>query len=179
MENNFFFDLIPLVAFFSVYYFTKNIFYATGVCIVATWLQVALCKLKYKKINKNTWLSAILITVFGGLTIIFHNKTFVMVKPTVLFSIVGISILVAQYTGKNGLKLLLEKEFKTTDGVWRKLNISWGVFFIFLGLLNLFVALNFSESTWVKFKVFGATMLTIVYLIITLLIIIISQKKIK
>ena len=177
MQNNFFFDLIPLVAFFAVYYFTKNIFYATALCIIATWLQVLLCKLKYKKIHNNTWLSAILITIFGGLTIIFHNKTFVMIKPTVLFAIIGVSMIVAQYAGKNGLKLLLEKEFQASDKLWSILNISWGLYFIFLGILNLFVAFNFNEATWVKFKVFGSSMLTIIYLIVTMLIIIICQKK--
>ena len=65
MQNNIFFDLIILVVGLVVYYITKNIFYATGICIVATWLQVVYCYWKYRFISKGTWLNAILTTVFG------------------------------------------------------------------------------------------------------------------
>ena len=177
MQNNIFFEILPLVVFFGVYYFSKNIFLATGMCIIASWVQLLLCKIKYKKISKNTWISTILITVFGGLTIIFHNKTFVMLKPTVLFWIVGASLLIGQIVGKNGIKFMLSKEIHVSDLTWAKLNLVWGCFFIALGGLNLFVALNYSEYIWVKFKVFGTIGLTIGLTIITVVVLIFNQKK--
>jgi intracellular septation protein len=179
MQNNLFFDLIPLVLFFAVYYITKNIFLATGVCIVASWGQVIFCKIKYKKITKNLWVSTILITVFGGLTVILHNRTFVMLKPTVLYWIIASSMLIGQLMGKNIIKLTLEKELKLPESVWNKLNASWGLFFIVLGALNLFIAFNFSEYMWVKFKVFGTLSLVMTFVIISGLFVYLTTKHTK
>lgn len=177
MQNNVFFEMLPLIAFFLVYYFTKNLFLATGVCIFASWIQLLLCKMKYKLISKNTWISTILITIFGGLTIFLHNKTFVMLKPTVLMWIIGTSLLVGQIAGKNGIKLMLGKEIHIPDSTWNKLNIAWGLFFILMGILNLFVAFNYSEYVWVKFKVFGTFGCSLVFMIISVIVIMISKKK--
>lgn len=177
MQNNLVFEMLPLVVFFGVYYFTRNIYLATAVLIVASWLQLIICKLKFKHISKNTWISTILITIFGGLTIILHNKTFVMLKPTVLFWIFGGSLLIGQVMGKNGIKLMLGKELIVPDSVWNKLNVAWGIFFLIMGGLNLFVALNFSEYVWVKFKVFGSLGLMLVFIIATVVYIFIAQKK--
>ena len=177
MQNNIFFEMMPLAVFFGTYYFTKNLFLATGVCIVASWAQLLLCKFKYNQVSKNTWLNTILITIFGGLTLILHNKTFVMLKPTVLFSILGVSLIIGQAAGKNGLKLLLAREIQVPDSVWAKLNVAWGIFFLCLGAANLFVALKFSEYVWVQFKVFGTTALSVIFLVITIIVVLLQQKK--
>lgn len=177
MQNNFLFEMLPLVAFFAIYAITKNLYLATACCILASWLQLILCKVKYKHISKNTWLSTILITVFGGLTIILHNKTFVMLKPSVLFWIIGISMLVGQFMGKNSIKLMLAKEMELPESLWSKLNLSWAIFFLVMGIINLVVAFNFSEYTWVKFKVFGSLGLTLLFTLLTVLIVFISQKN--
>ena len=169
--------MLPLIAFFAVYYFTKNIYLATGVCIVASWAQLFLCKIKYNHISKNTWISTILITVFGGMTILFHNKTFVMLKPTVLLWIIGSSLLIGQIAGKNGLKLMLGKEIYLTDDSWKKINLAWGIYFLLMGVVNLYVAMNFSEYTWVKFKVFGTMGLTISFMLLTAGYIMLKRKK--
>lgn len=177
MQNNLFFEMCPLIAFFAVYYFTKDIFLATAVCIGASWLQIAFYKFKYNKVNKNTWISTALISILGGLTIAFHNKTFVMLKPTILFWIIGASMLVGQMLGKNGIKLMLSKEISLSSSLWKSLNVAWASFFIVMGGLNLFVAMNFSEYIWVKFKVFGSLGLTIIFSIISFAIVILMQKK--
>ena len=177
MQNNLFFEMFPLIAFFTVYYFTKNIYLATGVCILASWAQLFLCKIKYNHISRNTWISTILITVFGGMTILFHNKTFVMLKPTVLLWIIGISMLIGQAAGKNGLKLMLGKELALPENSWKRINLAWGVFFLLMGGVNLYVAMNFSEYTWVKFKVFGTFGLTIAFMLLTVTYILLKRKK--
>ncbi len=155
MQNNFFFEMLPLIAFFAVYYFSKNLFLATAVCIVASWIQLLAYQILYKRIGKNTWISTILITVFGGLTIAFHNKTFVMLKPTVLYWIFATTLLVSAKMGKNAIQLLLQEHCKLKPELWKQLNYFWVIFFVALGFLNLAVALNCSEYVWVKFKVFG------------------------
>lgn len=167
MQNNILFDLIPLVGFFGVYYITRNIFMATMACIILSWIQVIWCKVKFKKIQKNLWLSTILVTVLGGLTVALHNKTFVMLKPTALFWIMGVSLLVAQFAGKNGIKALLASEIHLPNKVWTRINLAWAFYMIFLGALNLFVAFSFDEYVWVKFKVFGVTSLTLIFTILT------------
>ena len=177
MQNNMFFEMFPLIAFFAVYYFTKNIFTATLVCIIASWIQLGLYQIIYKKIGKNTWISTILITVFGGLTVVLHNKTFVMLKPSVLFWIIGMSLLISQAMGKNGIRLMLQKEINLPNKIWNTLNLAWGLFFILMGFINLYVAFNFSEYVWVKYKVFGSLGLTLAFMVITVSLAYILQKR--
>lgn len=177
MQNNIFFELIPLIAFFAVYYFTKNIFLATLICIIASWVQLLISKLLYKHVTKNNLISTLLITIFGGLTVIFHNKTFVMLKPTVLYWIFAISLAISAKIGKNGIKLLLNEQFKLPEKTWNQLNLLWVFFFVLMGIINLIVAFNFSEYVWVKFKVFGGIGLMLVFTLITGLFIYSKSKE--
>lgn len=167
MKNNIFFEMFPLVGFFLVYYFTKNLYTATLVCIVASWLQLALYQILYRKIGKNTWISTILITVFGGLTLVLHNKTFVMLKPTMLYWIFAVSLFVSAKLNKNGIQLLLKDQIQLDDATWNQINLLWVIFFIVMGALNLFIAFNFSEYAWVQFKVFGGFALMLLFTAIT------------
>lgn len=177
MSGNFLLEVIPLVLFFIAYYIGHNLFLATGICIVVSWAVLIFIRLRYKHIAKNTWISTILITIFGGLTIILHNKTFVMLKPTVLYWIFALSLFVAQLNGRNLVKLALHKEVKISDQVWNKISLSWSIFFILLGILNLVVALNFSEYQWVKFKTFGCTSLMFIFMLINVFIVYKIQNK--
>lgn len=178
MQNNILFEFIPLIAFFTLYYITKNIFLATAICIIVTWGQLIITKIIAKKISKKLWLNAFLITLFGGVAVLFQNKTFIMIKPTVLFEILGGSIIIGQFFfKKNSIELLLSKEISLHKSQWNKLNLTWGIFFILLGLLNLYIAFNYSEYFWVKFKVFGCLGLMILLTIITAITVNIWHKK--
>lgn len=179
MQNNIFFEMLPLVIFFLVYYLTKNIFIATGICIIASWLQILLYKLKYNKVSTNNWISVILITILGSLTLILHDKTFVMLKPTALFCILGMSLIISQISGKNLLYMTLNKEIQLSSKSWRILNYSWGIYFIGLGLLNLVIAFYTSEYTWVKVKVFIYPVLMLVFMIMSILIALWLEKPNK
>jgi intracellular septation protein len=177
MQNNPFLEMIPLIAFFITYYITKDLFLATGVCIATSWGYLIACKLKSGKIPKMVWLNTLVITVLGGITITLHNKMFVMLKPTALFWIVGTSILIGHIFNKNSIKLMLSKELNLPSSLWNKLNLAFGIFFIFMGGLNLFVAFNFSEYVWVKFKVFGTLGLTLLFITICGIVIYCYQKR--
>jgi len=179
MQNNIFFEMFPLIAFFAVYYFTKNIFIATLVCIIASWLQIILYKVVYKKVTKNTWISTLLITVFGGLTIALHNKTFVMLKPTVLYWIFGVSLFISAKMGRNLIKSLLHEQISLKDNVWQQLNLLWLVLFFIMGILNLYIAFHFNEYLWVKFKVFGGFAFMLGGIIISGLFIHLKKGKIN
>lgn len=177
MPNKLLFEMFALIAFFATYYFTKNMFLATEVCIIASWISLITYKLMYKVLPKNVWLSTILITAFGGLTIVLHNKTFVMIKPTILFWILGFGLIIGQFLGKNSMELMLKNEITMSHKLWKRLNIAWGIFFITMGGLNLYIALNYPEYVWVKFKVFGSMGLTIIFAMISGILIFISQKR--
>jgi intracellular septation protein len=176
-KNNLIFEFIPLIIFFAVYYLTKDLFTATGICILVTWVMVIIYKIMYKYVPKNMLFSAVLLTIFGGFSILFHNKTLVMIKPTVLYWILAISLLTSQLIGKNLIELGLKKEIILSQKSWNILNIMWVIFFIALGFVNLFVAFYFDEVVWVKFKVFGAMLFMLFFMLITVIYIVKQQKN--
>ena len=111
------------------------------------------------------WVSFGIIVLFGGATLLLHNAKFIMWKPTVLYWIFSAVIFTAPLFGRNVIKSLMSKQVELPDHAWSRLNASWGVFFAFLGIANLLVAYNYSEPTWVKFKLFGVLGLMFAFII--------------
>jgi intracellular septation protein len=139
---------------------------ATAVAIVATLCQIGYLLIRGKKIDTMLWLSLVIISVFGGATIYFHNATFIKWKPTVLYWTFGIVMFLSQSVfKKNMIRTMLEEQISLPDGVWQRLNMAWAAFFTAMGLINLYVAFNFSTATWVSFKLFGFTGLMLVFVI--------------
>ncbi|TDM04958.1 MAG: septation protein A [Ideonella sp. MAG2] len=139
---------------------------ATLVVIIATLAQVAFLKLKGRKVDLMLWVSLGLVVVLGGLTVWFHNETFIKWKPSGLYWTFGLVLWFSQAVlGKNLLKSMLSAELDLPAKVWRQLNSAWVLFFGLMGLLNLWVAYTFELSTWVNFKVFGATALIFAFTI--------------
>jgi intracellular septation protein len=137
---------------------------ATVVVMVATLTQVALMLVMRMKIHVMLWVSLGLVIVFGGATIWFHNETFIKWKPSALYWLMGAALWVSQaFFRKNLLQAVIGSELVLPLRVWRNLNIAWIAFFALMGLLNLYVAYNYSTSTWADFKVFGATGLMLVF----------------
>lgn len=171
LKNNLLIEMMPLIAFFVAYYVTKNIYTATMVCIIASWLQVGLLRVMNGSVGKNTWISTILITVLGTMTVALHNKTFIMLKPTVLYWIFGIGLFISARMGKNPMKIFLQEHISLDNNSWKQINLLWVGFFLFMGILNLVIAFHFSEYLWVKFKVFGSLILMLCFTALTGLII--------
>ena len=139
---------------------------ATLVVILATLAQVVYLKLKRQKVGVMLWVSLGLVVVLGGLTVWFHNETFIKWKPSGLYWTLGLVFWFSQAVlGKNLLKTLLSEQLDLPTRVWRHLNLAWVMFFGLLGLLNLWVAYHFDTSVWVNFKVFGVTALIFVFTI--------------
>ena len=137
---------------------------ATVVVMVATLAQVAFMLARGIKIHVMLWVSLGLVTVLGGATIWFHNETFIKWKPSVLYWVMGIALWAGQALWrKNLLQVLIGDELVLPARIWRHLNIAWIAFFALMGLLNLYVAFNYSTSTWASFKVLGATGLMLVF----------------
>ena len=161
----FLFDLFPVLCFFAVYW-VSDIFVATATAIVATLGQVAWLRLRKRRIEPMLWVSLALIIVFGGLTLVLQDKQFIMWKPTVLYWLFSVVLAISTLIlGKNLIRAMLSKEIQLPEPVWVRLNWSWVVFFAFMGAANLYVALNFSEGTWVKFKLFGGIGLMLLFVL--------------
>ncbi len=137
---------------------------ATVVVMVATLAQVAILKLRGRKVDLMLWVSLALVVVLGGLTVWFHNETFIKWKPTGLYWAMALALWIAQAAfGKNLIQSMLGAELKLPDAIWLKLNRAWVLFFAAMGVLNLYVAYHFSTSTWANFKVFGVTGLILLF----------------
>ncbi|MCJ7798453.1 MAG: septation protein A [Polaromonas sp.] len=140
---------------------------ATVVVIVATLLQILWLKIRGRKVDTMLWISLGLVTALGSATIYFHSESFIKWKPTVLYWVMGGALLFGQLVlKKNGIKSLMGAQMVLPEAVWRTVNFSWVLFFTLMGILNLWVAFNFSTSTWVNFKLFGGLGLMVVFVLV-------------
>lgn len=143
---------------------------ATAVAIVATVLQIVYLLARRQAVHGMLWLSLVVIGVFGGLTIYFHDDNFIKWKPTLIYWLSGAGLLIAQvFFKKNLIRKGMEAQFKLPDDVWQRLVYAWIIFFAAMGGLNLFVAFVFYKdnlAAWVSFKAFGATGLFFAFSII-------------
>ncbi|VUX56201.1 putative intracellular septation protein involved in cell division [uncultured Woeseiaceae bacterium] len=159
-------DYIPLVVFILAYFY-QDIFFATGMLMVAMPVVLILQWLMTKKINKIYAASTVLVLVLGGATLAFRNPTFLYWKPTVLNWLIAIVFLGSQWIGdKTVVQRMLENAAELSADQWIRLNQIWVVFFSIVGGINIYVAYNFSEAFWVKFKLFGMLGLTLIFVII-------------
>ena len=159
----FLFDMFPVILFFVAFKF-YDIYVATVVAIVATALQIGWLMARKQKIEPMLWISLGVIAVFGGATIIFQNETFIKWKPTVLYWLfAGVLGIAATAFNKNLMRTLMEKQITLPDLVWERLLASWIGFFVAMGVLNLYVAYNYSTDAWVNFKLFGGMGLMLLF----------------
>ncbi len=193
----FLFDIFPLLVFFGSYRWAGNnegtaqllvndnlsgiisggaiqasqapIIVATIAGIVATAIQIAYLLARGKKVDGALWVSMVVFLFFGGLTIYFHDDDFIKWKPTIIYWSFAAAMVVAyRFFGKNLIRAAMEKQIALPDEVWNRLNIVWVLFWVALGLLNLFVAFvlfKADTNAWVSFKAFGVTGLMLVFFV--------------
>ena len=139
---------------------------ATAVAILATLAQVLWLLIRRRHVDQMLWVSLVIIVVFGGATIYFHDELFIKWKPTVLYWCFALALLGAQlFMRKNLIRALMGKQMSLPDPVWDKLNLAWASFFAAMGALNLYIAFNFPLELWVNFKMFGFIGLMIAFVI--------------
>ncbi|WP_293776138.1 septation protein A [uncultured Oxalicibacterium sp.] len=190
----FLFDLFPVILFFGVFKWGEGnaetaqalgqqylsslvsdgmvtatqapILLATAVAILATIGQIGYLLARRRKVDTMLWVSLVIIAVFGGATIYFHNETFIKWKPTVLYWAFAAILLFSQmFFNKNIVRAMLEKQMALPEGIWRRVNLAWVAFFLTMGLLNIYVAYTFSTNVWVNFKMFGGMGLMFVFIV--------------
>jgi len=162
----FLFDFLPILLFF-VAYKLYDIYVATAVIIVASILQVSWLWIKHRRVEKMHIITLVLVLVLGGATLFLQNPLFIYWKPTVVNWAFAIAFFGSQFIGqKNFLQRMLDSQITLNEPrVWKNLNFAWVAFFIAIGGINLYVAFNFDENTWVNFKLFGMMGLTLVFVI--------------
>jgi intracellular septation protein len=134
---------------------------------VATVAQIAWVRFRHGKVDKMLWVSLVLVVVFGGMTLIFQDETFIKWKPTILYWVFALSLgFAVLFMKKNPIKALLGEQMTLPEAVWGRVNLSWIAFFAFMGALNLFVAYNFSTDAWVNFKLFGGMGLLFAFVLV-------------
>ncbi|MEX0977163.1 MAG: inner membrane-spanning protein YciB [Woeseia sp.] len=170
-------DYIPIVAFF-VAYFYKDIYFATGILMAVMPAVLLLQWLLLHKVSKIYVSSTILVIVLGSATLFFRSPDFLYWKPTVLNWGIAAVFLGSQWIGaKTVVERMLQAAATLSGDQWIRLNQIWVVFFVIVGALNIYVAYEFSEAFWVKFKLFGMLGLTIVFVAIQSIWLAIATKK--
>jgi intracellular septation protein len=175
----FLFDIFPVILFF-VAFKLYGIYVATGVAIAATCLQIGWLWLRGRKIDGMLWVSLGVIVVFGGATLVLQDETFIKWKPTVLYWLFAVTLVVAaQGFKKNLIRAMMEGQMTLPDPVWGRLLASWVGFFAVMGALNLVVAFNFSTDAWVNFKLFGGIGLMVAFVVLQALMLAryVEEKK--
>ncbi len=163
-------DFFPVLAFFIAFYLPGDreqaIYVATAAAIIASALQIAGLWLLKHKIEKTHVITFLLILVLGGATLLLHDKTFIKWKPTAVNWLFALVFLGSQFLGGKPLvQRMMEQAVQLPRPVWLRLNLSWAGFFLIMGIVNLYVAFNFSDAIWVNFKMFGILGLTFVFVV--------------
>lgn len=184
-------DFFPVVLFFIAYKFfgdippnlieTANglpfvsvsanepkdaIYFATLVIIIATIVQNIGHLLIFKKLEKMHIISLGILLIFGSMTLGFKDPLFIKWKVSIFNWVFATVIIGSQFIGKKPLiERMMSHAIEVPKNIWKHINLSWGVFFALVGVVNIYVAYNYSEETWVDFKLFGVLGLTIVFMI--------------
>ncbi len=158
-------DYSPGLLFFGAY-FLSDIYIATTVLIAAAIALVLIYRLWQGRWHKTHLTVAILATVLGGLTLAIRDPVFIMFKPSAVYGVFALALLGSHFVGERVLLARLpQKLIVLPEPVWRRVNLAWSFFFFGCAALNFYVAGHYDEATWVKFKTFGFTVLTFVFLI--------------
>jgi len=141
----------------------RRIFVATGVFIVASLIALVLSRILVGYLPRMAIVNAVVVSVFGGLTIALDDAFFIKVKPTIVNALFGGVLLGGLLFGRSLLSLVLETVLQLDEAGWRKLTLRWGLFFFVLAALNEIVWRTQTQDFWVAFKVWGVMPLTMIF----------------
>ncbi len=161
-----FFEFLPILSFFVALKF-GDVYVATGVSIAATLVAALYQKKTTGRIAPMTLVSAVLMVVFGGLTIALHDEVFVKWKPTILMALFALAFFGSRFIGDKPLaQRMLSKVAEAERPVWLRVNDGLACSFLLTAGVNLWVASNFSTETWATFKLIGLTGISVVSMIL-------------
>lgn len=156
-------DFFPILLFFGAYHL-YDIYVATAVAVVAALGQVGFEWFRHRRVPTMHWVTLGLLVVFGGLTLLLRDPTFIKWKPTVVNWLFAAAFLIVPlFSSRTLIERMMGQAVTLPDFVWRRLNTAWALFFLASGALNLLVAYRFDEAVWVNFKLFGLMGLTLLF----------------
>lgn len=187
-------DLLPVILFFVAYkwaeghkaavaeWMTQNLGFmisggvvgateapvllASTIVIFGTLAQILIMKAMRKPIDKMLWASLAIVVVLGGLTLWFHSETFIKWKPTIFCWMMGTGLIIGELVMKRDvLSQMMGGQLELPQAVWRRLTWAWITFFVFMGFLNLYIAYNYPTDVWVNYKMWGITVLTLLFVV--------------
>jgi intracellular septation protein len=144
-------DVGPLLLFVAVLV-RFDIYAATATFMVAIVVALLASFVLTRRWPVMPVVSAILVLIFGGLTLVLHDNTFIKVKPTIIYTLFGAVLLAGQFFDKPLLATVLDSSFHLTDDGWRKLTLRWATFFFTLAVLNEIVWRTQTDAFWGYFK---------------------------
>lgn len=155
-------EIGPVGVFFSVNWF-YGMFWGTGAFMIATAISLVLSLRLLGRIPVMPLVSAVVLFVFGGLTLLLQDDTFIKMKPTIVNCLFAGALLGGLAFGQLLLKIVFEDAFRINDEGWRLLTIRWALFFLFLAFLNEVIWRTQSDSFWISFKFWGVMPLTMAF----------------
>jgi len=159
-------DFFPVLIFFIAYKM-YDIYVATAVLIIACFVQTMGHWAIHRKFEKSHVITLLLVSLFGGATLILQDEMFIKWKPSVINWLFGVAFIGSQFIGeKSFIERMLGSQLELPKTIWRNLNSAWAIFFISLGFLNLYVVYHYDTDTWVDFKMFGLMGLTLGFMLL-------------
>lgn len=163
----FLFDFFPVLLFFGAYKLT-DFFVATAVFIAATLVQIGYQWIRHRKVKTMHLVSAALVLVFGGATLLLQDEELLKWKVSVVYWLLAVGFLLSGWVGEKRtvVERLMGSQMDLPAVIWNRLNLMWVAFYIALGFLNLYVMFNYNTDAWVNFKLWGVFGLIILFALI-------------
>ena len=156
-------DVGPLLLFFAANA-KFGIFAATGVFIVAIIVAMMVSLVLTRHVTALQLFSAVMVVVMGGLTLYFHNETFIKIKPTIYYAFVAVVLGYGYFANKPVLKSVLGSAYPGLDATgWAKLTRNWALFFAAMGIANEAVWRTQTTEFWISYKLWGAMPATLLF----------------
>lgn len=155
-------ELGPLLIFFAANA-KFNLFVATGAFMVAIVVAIVASYVVVRHVPLMAIVTAVIVLVFGGLTLVLHDETFIKIKPTIIYALFSLALFVGVMLGRSFIAILFDQVFNLTPQGWRLLTIRWAIFFAAMAVLNEIIWRTQSTDFWVAFKAFGVVPLTAVF----------------
>jgi intracellular septation protein len=155
-------ELGPLVIFFAANA-KFGLFVATGAFMVAIVAAIIASYIVTRHVPMMAIVTAVIVLVFGGLTLFFHDETFIKIKPTIIYALFAVTLGIGLLLGRSFIAIMFDQMFNLTPEGWRLLTIRWAIFFAGMAVLNEIIWRTQSTDFWVSFKAFGVIPITAVF----------------
>jgi intracellular septation protein len=160
-------DFVPIAIFVAAYQFSGDFYVATAALMGAVTLQLAITWLVERSLSRTLLFTFWAVMLFGGLTLLLHDRTFLFWKPTVVNWLFAAIVLGSELIGRNVMHRLLGSQLPLHARAWRHVAFIWAGGFTLAGALNLYVAYRFSEAFWVGYKLWGGITLSLLQIGVT------------